>query len=551
MRQSRGAQGIQHVQVAGVPRLLLGGQLHNSTSSDLERARDVFDTVVALGGNAVTATVSWHLVEPEEGCFVFDGVTALVEMAAERGLALTLLWFGAFKNAASTYAPRWVRADCTRFVRAEPVGARGDSAFARPGTPVLSVFSPRLRAADRAAFEALAAHLSSCGAAADDGGPLVMVQVENETGLLGGSRDGSVPARAAWQAPVPSDLVDYLAAHEGNEDHSGALLDAWVDRGRRRSGSWTEVFGEGEYTDEAFMAWGFASYCEELAAAAARVLPVTYYANAWLGPQPGQEHPGQYPSGGPASGVIDVWKAAAPSLALVAPDVYTDDVRSAVAPYRRLDNPLLLPESRLAVGNLVWAVGCGAIGVNVFGVDDVRHDGQVADLYHLLAGAERIIVTAQREGRIRPVLLEPGQSQVVELGGLRWSARGSADVLRAMFLDAGVQVRTEAEGLRDETTEGALVPSPPDMRAMGLLVELGPDEVLVIGQGLVLEPSGLEGELVEIDDAVEGCYRDGVWQPGRNLNGDERLNLLPLDRLAMVRITVLRRGDMPGEAPSP
>ena len=100
----------RHVLVGGRPRLLLGGQLHNSTSSDLDRARAAFDRVVAMGGNAVTATVSWHLVEPVEGSYDFSGVDPLVDMARERGLALTLLWFGAFKNAASTYAPRWVRA---------------------------------------------------------------------------------------------------------------------------------------------------------------------------------------------------------------------------------------------------------------------------------------------------------------------------------------------------------------------------------------------------------------------------------------------------------
>ena len=48
----------RHVLVGGRPRLLLGGQLYNSTSSDLDRARAAFDRVVAMGGNAVTATVS-------------------------------------------------------------------------------------------------------------------------------------------------------------------------------------------------------------------------------------------------------------------------------------------------------------------------------------------------------------------------------------------------------------------------------------------------------------------------------------------------------------
>lgn len=527
----------RHLAVGGRPAILLGGQLHNSTSSDLGRAREAFDRVVTLGGNAVTATVSWHLVEPVEGAPDFSGVDPLVDAARERGLALTLLWFGAYKNAASTYAPRWVRADEARFPRAVLGSQDGPTAFFRPGTPVLSVFSAELRAADRRAFEALTAHLACMGAAQADGGPLVMVQVENESGLLGAARDVSAPALAAWEGEVPAPLLERLASGAVSPE----LAEAWEASGRPASGTWSQVLGEGDAAAEAFMAWGFASYCEELASAGARSLHVPYYANAWLGPQPGQDRPGQYPSGGPASRVLDVWKAAAPSLALLGPDVYVDDVKGGLAPYQREDNPLLVPESRLAVGNAFWAVGSGAIGFHVFGVDDVRPDGQFAAAYRLLGGAQDVLVAAQREGRIRPILLEEGESAVVELGGLTWTVRGSMDVLKAMFLDAGVAVRTEAAQALSESTGDALVASPPDMRAMGVMVDLGDDEVLVIGQGLMLEVAGAAGEIVEVDDAVEGRYVDGAWVPGRNLNGDERLNLVPVDSLAAVRIRLLRR----------
>lgn len=283
------------------------------------------------------------------------------------------------------------------------------------------------------------------------------------------------------------------------------------------------------------MAWGFASYCGALAAAGARHLDVPFYVNAWLGPQPGQDLPGRYPSGGPVAGVVDVWKAAAPTLALLGPDIYADDVKAAVAGYVREDNALLVPESRPAVGNLMWAVGRGAIGFNVFGVDDVR-----AAAYRLLAGAEEVIVAAQRSGCIRPVLLEAGQTAVVGLGGLTWTLRGSAEVLRSMFLDAGVQVRTEAGPASPRPRTRPWWPRPPT-RAMAVLVDLGDDELLAIGQGLMFEVAGAPGEVVEIDDAVEGRYEAGAWVSGRNLNGDERLNLLPLDRPAAVRIRVLRR----------
>lgn len=101
-----------------------------------------------------------------------------------------------------------MRADSERFPRVELGDAGlGPGAFSRPGTPVLSVFSPELRAADRRAFETLTGHLAAIGAAQSDGGPLVMIRVENETGPLGASRDHSTPAEAAWAGQVPAALT--------------------------------------------------------------------------------------------------------------------------------------------------------------------------------------------------------------------------------------------------------------------------------------------------------------------------------------------------------
>ena len=67
------------------------------------------------------------------------------------------------------------------------------------------------------------------------------------------------------------------------------------------------------------MAWTFACYVEHLARRGAADRRMPMYANPWLGPQPGQVTAGQYPSGGPAAPVLDVWRAAAPSLALPRP----------------------------------------------------------------------------------------------------------------------------------------------------------------------------------------------------------------------------------------
>ena len=116
------------------------------------------------------------------------------------------------------------------------------------------------------------------------------------------------------------------------------------------------------------MAWSFATYAEALAAAGQAVKALPMYVNAWLGPKHEGQQAGEYPSGGPGWRVLDVWKAAVPSLCLLAPDVYEDNVKAAMQPYRRPDNPFFVPESAIRASSAFWAAGeLGAIGFSVFG----------------------------------------------------------------------------------------------------------------------------------------------------------------------------------------
>jgi hypothetical protein len=174
------------------------------------------------------------------------------------------------------------------------------------------------------------------------------------------------------------------------------------------SGTWSEVFGNDRRADEVFMAWAFARYVEDLAASGNNVKALPMYANAWLGPQPGQPDAGQYPSGGPTRRVIDVWKAAAPSLDLVAPDIYVDDAAPVLADYHRPDNPLFVPEAEFRAGSAFLALGRHhAIGFSVFGIDEGRPDSQLARSYALLGSMEppsetEGAVVAPRPGDPRP-----------------------------------------------------------------------------------------------------------------------------------------------------
>ena len=532
------ATGTGHqLVVDGRPALLLGGQLHNSTSSDPAGVGAVLARLAAEGVRTVIGSVSWAQVEPVEGTLDLTTVDAQVAAAQELDLRLVLIWFGAFKNAASTYAPSWVRADPDRFPRAVTRGARSQ-AFTYPGgmpKPVLSVFSPDLLDADRHAYTAFLQHL----AAVDPTHRVVVVQVENEVGLLGDSRDRSPVAERAWASPVPQPLLDLLGRGDALRPELTAL---WARHGSRTSGTWAEVFGADWEADEAFMAWGFGSYLGALATAGKQVLALPTLANAWLGPQPGQPEAGDYPSGGPVARVLDVWRAAAPDLDLLGPDLYGSDVAPVMAAYDRPDNPLFVPESALRTGSMFWALGQhAALGFSMFGIDHLRPGSQLGEACRLLGSLEDRITAAQAEGRIAGVLLGDGATeQRFTLGGHRVVARDARALLDRMLLDVGVQGPPPPGPRPDECADPDGRPSPADGRPFGLVLAEGPDEFLLVGQGLTLDVES-DDEVVEVDSVEEGTVVDGDWVPGRLLNGDERLFLLPLTTIGTVRLRVLRR----------
>jgi hypothetical protein len=531
------AAGTQLI-VDGEPTLLLGGQLHNSSPSSAEYMKPVWDRLAAMHVGTVIGSASWDLVEAEEGRFDFGLVDDQIEQARSRDMRLVLIWFGAFKNAMSTYAPRWVRADPQRFPRAG-LDARSRPLFTYAGgmaKPVLSVFSGALLAADRRAFTALMSHL----ALVDQIHTVVMVQVENEVGVLGDSRDRSALAQEAWQQPVPAALIDYLVTHA--DTLRPELLDLWSGMGRPTTGTWSAVFGTDWRADEVFMAWAFASYVESLAAAGKTVKALPMYANAWLGPQPGQSEAGQYPSGGPTRTVLDVWKAAAPSLDLLGPDIYIDDVPPVLADYHRPDNPLFVPEAQIRAGSVFLALGRhSAIGFSVFGVDDARPDSQLGQAYALLRPMQHIITSAQEQGRIAGILLDNGDiDTTLQLGGYVIIARDAQALIGRMLLDAGLEAPPPPAPLPSETELGAVSARPGDSRPFGLIIQESDDTFLVAGQGLTLDFARPDA-VVEVDHVAEGRFDKGQWAPRRALNGDERLFTLPPGRIAAVRVRLLTR----------
>ena len=92
-----------------------------------------------------------------------------------------------------------------------------------------------------------------------------------------------------------------------------------------------------------------AKYVNEIAAAGKKEYGLPLYVNVWLREQKNFMRPGEaYPSGGATSNMLDVWKAAAPAIDVIAPDIYVMDYasyRKVCESYRRPDNALLIPET--------------------------------------------------------------------------------------------------------------------------------------------------------------------------------------------------------------
>ena len=137
---TRSSHGYQLI-IDGRPTVLLGGQLHNSASS--RSLPELFAKVRRLQATFVIGSASWAMLEPREGEFDLTDVDRQLELAHEHGLRLVLLWFGAYKNASSTYAD--VGACRLRSLPRTQLRRSGREAFSYDGAmakPVLSVFSP-------------------------------------------------------------------------------------------------------------------------------------------------------------------------------------------------------------------------------------------------------------------------------------------------------------------------------------------------------------------------------------------------------------------------
>lgn len=362
---------------------ILGGELSNSAATSVSDIEQVLPRMKSLGLNTVLVPVYWELLEPSEGQMDYTLVDRTMDIARQQGLQLVPLWFGVWKNSMSCYAPAWFKRDVKRFPRA--VTAEG-----KP-LEIASCFSDRVLQADLRAFSALMQHIAEKDPRHE---VVVMVQIENEIGMLESARDHSPLAEQAYRQPVPQALLQALDI--------------------RRRGSWAEVFGTDCYADEQFMAWHYARYVEQLAQAARGILhteghtaaqhaEVPLFVNAAMNSR--GRKPGEYPSAGPLAHLATIWKTGAPTVDLLAPDIYDAGFKSWASQYAmplrpqdggRLVNRLFIPESRCCKNSGVRALYAfgehQALGFSPFAIDQAspQETESVTQAYRLLSQVFRV-----------------------------------------------------------------------------------------------------------------------------------------------------------------
>jgi len=501
--------------VDGEPFLILGGELGNSTASDPDNLRAVWSALRSMHLNTLLAPVYWELIEPEEGKFDFSLVDSLIAGAGKHDMRLVLLWFGSWKNSMSCYVPLWIKKDFSRFPR-----ARNDR---DKSLEMLTAFSEENLQADLRAFAALMKHIREF----DKGHTVIMVQVENEIGMIPVASDFCKPATAAFIKPIPTELMQYM--QQNKDELQPEIKELWATRNFKTGGSWEDVFGISPATEEIFMAWYYAVYVNRIAAAGKLEYPLPMFVNAALNRQGAK--PGDYPSGGPLPHLMDVWKAGAPSIDFLSPDIYNPYFAEWCTRYHQTGNPLFIPEIMGGNNNaahVFYAVGKhDAIGFSPFSIESVPDPltNRLTSAYNLLEQMTPLIMEHQGKGTMTGVLLD------------------RSDPAQTIILD-NYRLTLTYEPFDRYAYKGNLTDSA--FRTGGIVIAVAPDEFIVAGSGIIVTfdsvlPDNLQAGIGSIDECI---FENGRWMPGLRLNGDQshqgRHMRLPNDRFSLQRVKLYR-----------
>ncbi len=259
--------GLKQLYVNNEPFLIIGGELLNSSASNINYMKDIWARIRSLNVNTVYLPITWQQFEPEEGTFDYSLIDSHIKSAYDNNLKLVILWFGSWKNGESNYTPDWVKTDMKRFPRMLFKDGKISTTISNINMNCLN--------ADLKAYKKLLERIAQV----DKHGTVLMMQVENEVGLLGGTRDFSTEATKLFEQQVPGALIKYMSNNLTKLKRN--IYEPYVHNGSKTQGTWEEVFGKSPNTDEIFMAWNYAKYVNELAKSGKAIYNLPTYVNAW------------------------------------------------------------------------------------------------------------------------------------------------------------------------------------------------------------------------------------------------------------------------------
>lgn len=482
--------GVFNLYVDGNPYIALAGEIHNSSASNLNYMQQkVWPNLRGLHLNTVIVPVYWELIEPNQGEFDFQLVDGIIEQAREEKIRLVLLWFGLWKNGQSSYVPSWVKRNDEIYFRAVYPN--------KESSDTISPFCEKAIEADARAFRELMAHLKKVDS---DRHTVIMVQVENEIGFLGSDRDYSEAANEKFNLTIPEELVGAFG----------------------KTGTWKEAFaGDAE---EYFMAYHYARAVEHIARSGSEEYPLPMFVNAWLEQFPWNT--GSYPSGGPIAKVMPIWKVAAPTICLYAPDIYVKNFTDVCEEYTAgNENPLFIPEARrdvASVTNVFYAFGKhDALCYSPFGIEDflAPSGGDYANIDTGILTSLNIDYSAFNASGAGPYLarsyeLLSNMTEVIQkyrgtgkmTGFLQKHEPGCMLSFSKYELKVNYMLKQDGKPVSG-----------------GLVIETADNEFILVGVGFSVEflpkpGSSSRAEFVRIE---EGSFIQNQWVRGRVLNGDE------------------------------
>lgn len=479
--------------VEGKPFIILGGELGNSSATTMQYMHPIWSKLKAMNLNTVLVPVYWELIESEEGKFDFSLIEQLITEARNNKLKIVFLWFASWKNSMSSHAPAWIKLNQEEYPRIKDDKNRSHE--------ILTPFSGNNLQADLNAFVKFMSFLKDFDKSHQT---VIMVQVENEIGMLPTARDYHPQANDAFKKDVPEELTKYLK--QNREKLVPEFLEQWKKSGFKTSGNWEEVFGKGVHTDEIFMAWHYSKYTNKIVEAGKKIYPIPMYVNAALN-RPNREPGSGYPSAGPLPHLMDIWKAGGSSIDFLAPDIYFAEFKHWNDLYTRQGNPLFIPEHRFdntVASKSLYAIGhYNALGFAPFSIEstDKPDDEPLGKMYNLISQLIPIITSNQGKGKMEGVLIDKkGQDTIIQMGNFKFT-------------------------FRHEYTLGWSPGAKEDdwPLASAIIIQTAEEEFYIAGTGIVVtfKPLNNDSLNVGILKVDEGSFENNKWIVLRHLNGDQ------------------------------